>query len=118
MSRPSASLAAKPQMPSQLDECGAAISTSLGMSGNAPTMRQPPSRRIVRPTQRVNAFGRTRGAFAGRGNTMSSAASGMRPSSVGVGQSRPVLRRSVNRRPRRLSPEERINPSRPSPGRA
>ena len=44
MSSPSAIFAAKPHMPSQLDECGAPISTSLGMSGNAPTMRQPPSR--------------------------------------------------------------------------
>ena len=52
MSRPSASLAANPQTPSQLDECGAPISTSFGMSGNAPTMRQPPRRSTARPSSR------------------------------------------------------------------
>ena len=55
-----------PQMPSQLDECGAAISTSLGMSGNAPTTRQPPRRRIVRPSQREKRrAGGTCGMFGG-----------------------------------------------------
>ena len=39
-------------MPSQLDECGAAIRTSRGMSGKVPMTRQPPRRRIVRPSQR------------------------------------------------------------------
>jgi hypothetical protein len=70
MSRPSASLAAKPQTPSQLDECGAPISTTRGRSGNSPTMRQPPSRSSVRPNQRAKRIvGRTRGALGGSGRT-------------------------------------------------
>ena len=69
MSSPSASLAAKPQTPSQLDECGAPTSTSLGMSGKAPTMRHPPTRRMLRPNQRAKRLGGTRGAFGGSGNT-------------------------------------------------
>src|SRR5690606_13219355 len=72
MSTPSAILAAKPQTPSQLDECGAPISTRCGMSGSSPTMRQPPAFRIVRPSQRVKRLGFTRGAFGGMGRTTSS----------------------------------------------
>src|SRR3546814_645003 len=72
MSTPSAILAAKPQSPSQFDECGAPISTSRGMSGSSPAMRQPPSFRIVRPSQRVKRLGFTRGAFGGSGRTTSS----------------------------------------------
>ena len=71
MSSPSASFAAKPQTPSQLDECGAPTSTSFGMSGNAPTMRQPPTRRMLRPSQRAKRLSGTRGALGGSGNTRS-----------------------------------------------
>src|SRR5690606_10122589 len=67
-------LAANPQIPSQFDECGAPISTSRGMSGNAPSMRQPPSRSTVRPTQRANRLCPARGAFGGSGSTTSSRA--------------------------------------------
>src|SRR3546814_10258313 len=42
------------------------------MSGISPTMRHPPSFRIVRPSQRVNRLGFTRGAFGGMGKTTSS----------------------------------------------
>src|SRR5690606_15465743 len=70
ISRPSASLAAKPQMPSQLDECGAAISTSFGRSGNCPTTRQPPSRSTLRPIQRARRLALTRGAAGGSGGTI------------------------------------------------
>ena len=69
MSSPSAIFAAKPQTPSQLLECGAPISTAFGRSGKAPTIRQPPSVRIVRPIQRVKRFGVTRGAAGGRIST-------------------------------------------------
>src|SRR5690606_2428290 len=51
---------------------GAPISTSRGMSGSSPTMRQPPAFRIVRPSQRVKRLGFTRGAFGGSGRTTSS----------------------------------------------
>src|SRR5207342_3515611 len=84
MSRPSASLAAKPQTPSQLDECGAPISTSLGTSGNSPTMRQPPRRSSVRPNHGPNRWRRTRGAFGGSGSTRSPAVSGMQSPSIPV----------------------------------
>ena len=50
---PSASLAANPHSPSQLEECGAAINTALGRSGIGPTTRQPPSLSTVRPNQRA-----------------------------------------------------------------
>src|SRR5690606_13692531 len=45
---------------------------SRGMSGRVPTMRQPPSFRIVRPSQRASRLGFTRGAFGGSGRTTSS----------------------------------------------
>src|SRR5690606_13417974 len=66
-----ASLAANPQMPSQLDECGAAITTIFGWSGNSPTTRHPPSRSTDRPIQRARGLGATRGALAGSGGTTS-----------------------------------------------
>src|SRR5690606_18635110 len=39
-----------------------------------PSMRQPPRRRTVRPTQRANRLWPARGAFGGSGNTTSSCA--------------------------------------------
>jgi hypothetical protein len=69
---PMPNLAPKPSKPSQFDECGAAMTTALGMSGNAPTMRQPNMRRIERPSHSMKRLRGIRGAFGGSASTTSS----------------------------------------------
>ena len=62
---PSAIFAAMPHSPSQLDECGAMMKTSLGMSGRVPVTFQPPMRRVQRASQRRKALGLTCGICGG-----------------------------------------------------
>ena len=45
-----------PHTASQAEECGATMMTKRGRSGNSPSTRQPPSRRIVRPKARLSAL--------------------------------------------------------------
>ena len=82
---PIASFTAAPHTPSQLDECGAAISTNFGRSGNVPTMRQPPSRNTARPSPSTNRLRGIRGALGGNATTTSSCACAFNPNPVPCG---------------------------------